>query len=155
MPPLLKQNMKLNVKISVMVESVYAIRETDLSFRMKLLICLEWFDRRLKYRDLTNATGNNLVDSESASKLWIPQVIFKSDMTTEQVKGFNPAGLMAVPRKGVGQPAELTELHEHLYYEGSENPLVYNYTEERTFKCDYNLSWYPFDNQFCVVKVMI
>ena len=65
-------------------------------------------------------------------QLWIPRVIFKSDMTAEQPVGLSPGGLMAVARKGKGQPAGMEELREHLYYEGSENPLTYNYTEERT-----------------------
>ena len=97
---------------------------------------------------------NNLVEAKTASGLWIPRVIFRTDFTSdEQPIGLSPGGLMAVRRKGKGHPAGLEELREHLYYKGSENTLTYNYTEERTFKCDYKLGWYPFDNQHCLVLV--
>jgi hypothetical protein len=49
----------------------------------------------------------------------------------------------------------ITELSEIESFQGNENPLIYKRTFELDLHCSFDLHWYPFDTQTCLIIVSI
>ena len=54
-----------------------------------------------------------------------------------------------VLRKGKFTPSPTSRLHNDHLYQGSENDIVTTRIYSQDWICDFELSYYPFDVQFC------
>ena len=49
-----------------------------MSFSAKLNLAAEWFDTRLRWKDLDNDEFLNIPNKELIDKLWVPVIIFEN-----------------------------------------------------------------------------
>ena len=118
-------------------------------FSLKLM----WTDPRTTVVNLKNFTENyNYVIEDDISKLWIPGLIFSNavEETSLKVDEFSSV-VVSLVTKAVMNPLE--EAFENEIFEGSKNPFRYNRTYELLFRCQFDLSWYPFDSHDCSIDV--
>ena len=56
-----------------------------------------------------------------------------------------------IERRGLFALSKPFELENIRYYKGAENPLIMRRYYDERFLCNYNLEWYPFDIQRCLM----
>ena len=151
-PPISK-NSGVDVKVHVAIDKLQNIREIDMTFKAKFTLTMEWFDSRLRYKNLLDTELTNLVREEHKSQLWIPPLVFNNTdeniMVTDQT-----TAVLFINKRGGHTAAPLTSINEDLYYEGSENVLVLKIDYDLTFRCNFHLGDYPFDTQICKIEVL-
>ena len=57
----------------------------------------------------------------------------------------------------IGKPSysKIEDVDENMIFSGRENPLLYNRTYTKSFRCNFKLSLYPFDTQVCKIEMVI
>ena len=146
----------IDVNVLLTVESLQNIKELDMSFDAKFSLTMEWFDSRLRYKNLIDDDYKNLltnlVKEENKEKIWIPELLFSN--TDENIKVVNgPRTNLFINKEGLHTIAPLTSLNEDFFYKGSENMLVLNVGYTLSFQCKFQLNAYPFDTQTCMIEV--
>lgn len=144
----------MEIKVHMVVEKLQNIKEIDMTFDAKFTLTMEWFDSRLKYKNLQNSRFTNLVNEENKAKVWIPNLVFNN--TGKDVMVTNePKAILFIDKQGhrTQDHLSLTPINEDFYYEGSENMLVLKIGYELTFQCEFQLQGYPFDTQTCMIEV--
>ena len=121
-------------------------------FDAEFTLDLEWFDSRLKYRNLKSKPNINGLSSEEVSTIWFPNFVFvntaKKDMGLVDEKS-----VFHVLKKGEGKRYEKYVLENKIIYAGEENYLEYQRHYFKHFECHYELHWYPFDTQECFIEI--
>ena len=112
---------------------------------------MEWFDSRLKFRNLKPKLKQNLVADAEAEQLWIPELYFLNTDHNLIITNDKKANIR-VDRRGTATPNDLSWVNQIILYEGSENPLIYTRDFTVDFHCHYHLQAFPFDTQ---VKIII
>ena len=59
----------LDVKVQVIIISIYQLNELDMTFNSKITLSLEWYDKRVTFSNLKLKDFTNLVEYEKASDL--------------------------------------------------------------------------------------
>ena len=153
-PPPLRTDERLAVNLSINIEKI-TIDEVKGFIRTKFTLNIHWFDSRLTYQNLKRNTQNSMY-SEDKDFIWKPWIQFenienlgKVQKTGQQIHT-NHNELKFWYKQG-----RITNLHNALLFEGSEDPLNF----ERQLTVDWifelNLAWYPFDSQICNMKIYL
>ena len=59
---------------------------------------------------------------------------------------------LTISRDGAYESSPLHRLHNDIIYKGSENELVLVHIYSTKFICQFDLAYYPFDTQKCIMK---
>ena len=147
----------LNVFASLGVLMLGEFSEIDLSYKIKFLFEVQWFDQRLSFQNLGNDTYRNIIGTDEKKQIWTPPLSFNnSDKTTSLTIDRSvdePSVNIYVKRSGRWKVAPPSYLHEAYLYKGSENPLIMRTEYNLKVQCVYLLSFYPFDHQLCRMQV--
>ena len=81
---------------------------------------------------------------------WIPKFVFGNSELNLQIPIDSKAKVL-VKRKGTQRMADKYHLRETAYFLGSENPILLSRDFTLKFKCDFNLQYFPFDTQSCMI----
>ena len=130
--------------------SIKNIDEMSMTFEAELRITLKWKDPRLIFKDLKE-TGNYL-EKSLLDQIWLPKLNFGNTKGNLQVLA-DDSMTVQVLREGNGVLRESMNLQEGYLYEGKENSLMVKVDHEVDFKCNYELSNFPFDNQDCGIQI--
>lgn len=110
------------------------------------------FDWRLSYVNLKSETSENSLKGKDENKIWIPNLIFENDAKGQFVQ-VTPLSVLMVQKEGNPENKLDSSMNEYLEYKGTENPVMYENNYEMKLMCDLELHLYPFDSQFCYIKV--
>jgi len=58
-----------------------------------------------------------------------------------------------VERLGKGATTGENELHRNEYFKGSENPFIFEQFYDLNLRCNFDFTYYPFDQQLCGIEV--
>ena len=144
---------ELDVKIKVILRSVYQLNELDMTFSSKIGLILEWHDERITFSNLKSEDFTNLVEYEKASDIWIPPLVFNNTKDDWKVVLQRTADLF-VNRRGAPEMAGRSSINEDYLFTGADNVLVYRINYDMTYNCVYVLEAYPFDTQKCQIEVL-
>ena len=141
---------KVNVNISMEIESILTISEKESLIKLKLMLKILWFDHRLEFNNLNNVTSMNTIPAREKEHLWLPPVMFANtefrDGITNDEKAF-----ITIRKLGKYSPEDIEILENRLSFKGEENPIIYSRPYTVELSCTYNMAWYPFDIQHCRV----
>ena len=133
---------------------VQDIQEVAQYLELKFKISLRWLDARIVFYNLkVNEDMNSLTLDEQLS-IWTPTIIFWN--TKNQQRTMNDKNTFAsVSRNGNGSIIE-KEVNEDIeVYSGSENEITISRVYTVKFFCEYQMAWYPFDQQTCRVEMVM
>nr|XP_045623323.1 uncharacterized protein LOC123773576 [Procambarus clarkii] len=123
--------------------SVWRMTTFDLksmTFHISLDVKLWWYDPSVTFAHL-NSYQTKEVITEKGKEMWQP--VFGISNSPDNA---NTDSSLEVERRGPGKPTS-----NGYKYPGSENPVVMTTTVKSTVHCDFQLKWYPFDEQTCSV----
>ena len=138
------------VKVSLTLQKVVAIEESDYSISFKFMISLMWRENRVTYQNLKNDSANNLLTQEEVKLLWLPRVIYwntDQEETTRLGVEWEWTTDILVQREGIAKRNSIADIDEAEIFQGSENSLRMEQTYTHSFQCIFQLSKYPFDTQ--------
>ena len=150
--PPLNGGKPVNVTVHFNIESIQNIKEIDMDFNVKFTISLEWTDGRLTFSNLNEGNFVNLASPEKITQIWIPPLIFNNTKENFMISRDTTAGLF-MNRMGNPTLPDSSSVYENLYFDGSENILLYRKDLELTLTCNFMLQNYPFDQQTCLIEV--
>ena len=148
LPPVSKLH-KTEIDVSAVVLSISNINELEMTFKAELRIDLRWKDERIIYKHLK--LDDNFLGLSSKNQIWLPVVYFSNTEGNTPIS----SGNVMVIRQGSPIKSPISELDESNTYSGAENDLQLTSVQEPTFKCQFELTNFPFDTQYCSITMTI
>ena len=121
-------------------------------FTADFTVIAEWIDTSLTWNDLYQDDYLNVPSKEVNEKFWIPIFVFGNSKHNLQIP-IDSKEKVLVKRRGIQRMADQNHLNETAYFLGSENPLLLSRDFTLKFKCDFNLHYFPFDTQSCMIMI--
>lgn len=151
-PPVGKE--KTEVKLSLTITQLMDINEVGGYFQVQFYLTLEWFESRLKFKNLKEDTTLNSFLPTEVSAIWVPELIFAN--TEEKPTTVVDEKTVIFAQKTGGFKLSETYENENIqYFAGTENSLILKRFYNQRFLCNYGLRWYPFDVQKCRLNLEV
>nr|XP_045615865.1 uncharacterized protein LOC123768987 isoform X1 [Procambarus clarkii] len=115
---------------------------------------LTWWDLRIRFQNLKNASRLNQVPVTEYDSLWTPTLTLVNVRGTERTLVDNEA-ILTIHRQGHPLPDDLSIPEDVDVYLGMENQLSVERKYTSQFLCDLNLHLYPFDEQRCFLNLEV
>ena len=152
---------QLNVIVGFNLFEIDEIDTKKLEFKMAFQVTLKWHEYRiLHYINLKENYTENVLPPSLAKDLWIPPLEFTNTITRAVIEFDAMAGAsLKVIRNDTNYTDKQdeflgpNELHEGKRYSAEDNMLYLITNQRLSFKCTYDLTYYPFDHQKCIVEV--
>ena len=145
----------VDVDINFRVKRLDTIEELKSSYQIRLMMVIHWFDPRLTYVNLRNLITSNIVEAEIASSLWTPPLVIPGALTSYNLAYEEKSYLLVNKTQQNGQTTGVHIVHEGIQFEGGLNPLTLVKELQLKHSCTFELRNYPFDVQFCKLKVYL
>ena len=130
------------------------IQEVRQYLEMKFKVSLHWLDARLAFYNIKHDENMNSLSLDEQLSLWTPTVVFWN--TKDQLRTLNDENTFgSVKREQNGSIIDKTVNEDIETYEGSKNTLSMSRVYSIQFFCDYDMAWYPFDQQTCKVEMVL
>ena len=130
------------------------IQEVAQYLEIKLKVSLQWLDARITYYNIKPDKNMNALSLDEQLALWTPTIVFWN--TKNQLRTLNDKNTFAsVTREGNGSIIDRTVNEDIETYQGSENTLLMSRVYSIQFFCDYDMAWYPFDQQTCRIELVM
>ena len=133
---------------------VQEIQEVAQFLKLKFKISLQWMDARVRYYNIKTDEALNSLSLEEQLALWTPTIVFWN--TEKQLKSVNDEESFAsIKRSGKGSIIG-REVNEDIeVFKGSENNVTLSRVYSIEFFCEYQMQWYPFDLQTCLMELIL
>ena len=132
---------------------VQDIQEVAQYLKLKFKISLQWMDARVSFYNIKSDENMNSLSMEEQLALWTPTIVFWN--TEEQLKTVNDRNTFASVRR-LGKGSLIArEVNEDIeVFKGSENEITISRVYSIKFFCEYQMAWYPFDQQTCFIEMI-
>lgn len=137
----------LPVGLRITIETA-TIETTKMTMQLTYDLKMLWYDNRLTFLNLKTNNSLNKVTHSSMITLWTPIIGFintgdHQHTLVDLETSLHLQQLTPSREKDPGAPGEVD------LYPGGENELVLSRKYNTIFVCDFDLSLYPFDSQYC------
>ena len=130
------------------------IQEVGQFIELKFKMILKWVDARFLFYNLKKNKKFNSLSLSEQQALWNPKFVFWN--TKKELRTINDETTFAsVNRSGNGKIIDKSVNEDILTYLGAENPISNSRVYSLQFFCDYNMQWYPFDQQTCNIEIIM
>ena len=130
------------------------IQEVAQYLEVKFKVSLQWLDARLTFYNIKPDEKMNSLSLDEQLAIWTPTTVFWN--TKNQLRTLNDKNTFAsVKQEGNGSIIDKAVNEDIDTYEGSENPLSLSRVYSIKFFCDYDMAWYPFDQQTCRIEMVL
>ena len=130
------------------------IQEVAQYLEVKLKVSLHWLDARLTFYNIKPEEQMNSLSLDEQLAIWTPTIVFWN--TKNQLRTLNDKNTFAsVNQEGNGSIIDKAVNEDIETYDGSENTLSMSRVYSIQFFCDYDMAWYPFDQQTCRIEMVL
>ena len=121
---------------------------------MKFKISLQWVDARVTYYNIKPKESMNSLSLDEQLSLWTPTIIFWN--TKEQLRTANDKITFAsIKREAPGSMVDKAVNEDIEVFSGAENRITISRVYSIQFYCEYDMRWYPFDQQTCRIEMIL
>ena len=133
---------------------VQDIQEVAQYLELKFRITFQWKDARLLFYNIKTDEKMNSLTLDEQLAIWTPTIVFWN--TKEQLRTVNDKNTFAtVQREGNGSIIGKESNEDIEVFTGNENTIVMSRVYSIKFFCEYNMRWYPFDQQTCNIDLIM
>ena len=133
---------------------VQDIQEVAQYLELKFKVNMQWKDARVSYYNIKTDERMNSLSLDEQLSLWTPTVVFWN--TKNQLRTVNDEYTFASIRREANGSIIGKEINQDIeVFGGSENRITISRVYSIQFYCDYQMSWYPFDQQTCHVEMLL
>ena len=130
------------------------IQEVAQYLELKFKIGLEWKDARLVYYNIKPDEKMNALTLDEQLDIWTPTLVFWN--TKQQLRTMNDMNTFAsVKQEGNGSIIGKEVNEDIAEFVGDENTLTMSRVYSIQFFCEYDMQWYPFDQQECTIEMVM
>ena len=132
---------------------VQDIQEVGQFLELKFRLSLNWKDARVQFYNLKHDEAMNSLSLDEQLMLWTPTIVFWN--TKQQLKSVNDENSFAsVSRTGNGTIIDRSVAEDIEVFKGKENAITFSRVYSIKFYCEYQMAWYPFDIQTCLIEMV-
>ena len=111
-PSVLENKSTAQVYVNVSIVYIDKLEESEMSFSIKILVQLKWYDSRVTFDNLKiKLKQGNKVGNNDRNQLWIPKLIFSNSLPEVQVTN-DELSLLMVKQESDSQMYDENELQE-------------------------------------------
>ena len=133
---------------------VQDIQEVAQYLELKFSISLQWMDARVVYYNIKPDQKLNSLTLDEQLSLWTPTIVFWN--TKEQLRTVNDDKTFGSIKREANGSIIGKEVNEDIeVYSGSENGITISRVYSIRFYCEYQMAWYPFDQQVCTIQMVM
>ena len=133
---------------------VQDIQEVAQYLELKFKVEMQWRDARVSFYNIKTDEKMNSLSLEEQLSLWTPTVVFWN--TKNQLRTVNDRYTFASIRREANGTIIGKEANQDIeVFVGSENRITISRVYSIQFYCDYQMAWYPFDQQTCHVEMLL
>ena len=129
---------------------IQEMREIEQILQLKFRLRMTWFDARLDFFNIKQDETMNVISIDELNQIWLPIIIFhnteRGQRTINDDESFSTINRTG---QGIGSDSSISEDID--IYKGSENSISMSRLYNIDFFCDYDMRWYPFDAQTCLM----
>ena len=134
----MSEDNKTEVNISVSLSTIMDISEVGGYFQVQFDLIINWFESRLRFKNLKDDMNLNSFLPTENHEVWVPELIFvntenkPSTLTDDRTS-------IKVEKRGDYIRSLSSENENIQYFEGSKNPLEMKRFYNQRFLCDYGM----------------
>ena len=133
---------------------VQDIQEVAQYLELKFKVNLQWKDARVLFYNIKTDEMMNSLSLDEQLALWTPTIVFWN--TKNQLRTVNDKNTFAsIRREANGSIIEKHVNEDIEVFTGSENRITISRVYSIQFYCEYQMAWYPFDQQTCTVEMLL
>ena len=155
-PPFSTDEEGLPIKVDVMIKmdllSISDINEVGQTFTSKFKLSISWSDFRINFHNLKPDNNMNTLTADERQSIWVPKLIFSNTKEEVSTKNDEKTFTLAKSEKFF-KHSELSRFNNIYIFQGSENHLQNSRVYNVEWNCDYDMRWYPFDTQTCLMTL--
>ena len=121
-------------------------------FTADFTVIAEWVDKRLTWNDLNQDHYLNMPSEQEKQGFWIPKFVFGNSEKILQIPNDSKAKVL-VKRTQNPTMSDPNIVRETAFFSGAHNPIQLSRDFIEKFKCDFNLQYFPFDTQTCMILI--
>ena len=132
---------------------VQDIQEVAQFLELKIRIHLRWKDARVVFYNIKEDEKMNSLSPTEQRALWTPSIVFWN--TKNQLRTIDDENTFASIKRQAPGSIIGNEINEDIkVYGGPDNEIAISRVYSIKFFCDYQMAWYPFDQQTCYVEMV-
>ncbi|KAL7635244.1 UNVERIFIED_CONTAM: hypothetical protein RMT77_014231 [Armadillidium vulgare] len=146
-------NNSLLITLKALIESV-SVDTALMEIRVSFILQLFWSDNRLKFINLKDSISLNGITQDFFPKLWLPFIGFMNTIGNAFSEADREAFMFVNKLENMSKFDD-TKSQESYLFSGEKNPFVILRRYMSTFSCEFDLVFYPFDEQSCGMEFQI
>ena len=92
------------------------------------------------------------ISKDWKEQIWIPPLYFSNTNENKELLS-GSSNRIEVIKQGEPIPNDISDVDEENVFIGDDNHLEFHSTNDLTFECHFELSKFPFDNQYCSIHM--
>ncbi|KAG7176300.1 Gamma-aminobutyric acid receptor subunit beta-like 8 [Homarus americanus] len=129
-----------------------AIEDLSMTIALELKVSISWRDHRLTFRNLHDPERGSVISSTDRESIWLPQYDFEN-IYRGNIKMLEE--VVVVNRSTNQSEANFNQVDMDTLHPGSESSLTHTKEFVAIFNCYFILYYYPFDSQFCEIRIRL
>ena len=144
---------KFIMNISIFINDILAIDEINGYFKTKMTMVRTWLNPQLKFINLKRRADDNMLSSEDVDSIWMPWTLTENIEHENELKKTSEKDMTKIiPNADFNFTlSDKTSFQNTMIFEGSENAISFKSQASVNWICSFNLVWYPFDSQVCLL----
>ena len=133
---------------------VQDIQEVAQYLELKFKITLQWRDSRLLFYNLKSDEDMNSLTLDEQITIWTPTIVFWN--TKQQLRTINDKNtFISIRREVNGSKIGKDSSEDIEIFNGKDNMISMSRVYSMKLFCEYDMLWYPFDQQTCYIQLMM
>ena len=155
-PPPLENQTKLLINISINVNKIIEINENEGFFTAKMTLFCKWRNSQLTYQNLKRNPIKNELSTDDIERMWKPYFVFENIRHNDDYKRTNEKDFMTIipGQEFHFELSDKTNFRNTRLFRGDENFIDFHQQSTTRWICDFDMRWYPFDNQICTMEII-
>ena len=121
-------------------------------FTADFTVLAQWVDKRLTWNDLNQDHYLNMPSEQEEQIFWIPKFLFDNSEKILDISIDSKAKVL-VKRTQNPTMSDPNIVRETAFFSGAHNPIQLSRDFNEKFKCDFDLRYFPFDNQTGMILI--
>ena len=156
-PPAVEgKNKKMDVRVSVHVNSILGINEIDQLIYISYELIMEWIDPRLEYNNIKENIDLNVMSLSETEAIWVPRLKFHNTRSAQETQLDKKVVTKIIPSESFTyQKGDMSMKNNKYIFLGHENSIFMSRSYDTYFLCKYDMASYPFDTQICSMDLVL
>ena len=142
-----RQVLPAMIHVNLTLLDISDIRETDNEIDIKFTAEFHWIESRATFHNLKKNRWQNTLEQSDIARMWIPKLVYRNNKDNYDTLSELSKARVYITRHGGFSRSGIDVLDEVEVFKGKENPIAMVQSYTKSFKCKYDLLFFPFDTQ--------